>query len=502
VPDVNLTPVPTDSTKVLSLTPERPPKWLYIAVFCGAVLVYWLPRLARGFWVDEAGAYWIAHGGWTHVWDQLQIYPGQSVIYAYVSSLFVTDGPRMEVLFRLPSVAGMLLVAWLLYDLTERIAGNGTGWLAIVPLACTGTIIETATNARPYALGVAVVLLSFRSLRKWVHEGTRKQLILYCASSVLVVYFHYLFALIFVVQAVYLIAAHWIGRSLSGVRILGATCFVGFGALPLVWQFLTIVHQSSTWKTTALPTAVTAVSFFPIQVLMTAGMGLILFFLLHREWFRSIQPIASDDLVLLITWVLLGPAVLFVGARITSYALFATRYLIYALPPCFILLAWGIVQIVNLRARFALTLAIALNAALYVGSVGSTNEWRTPLAIAQTIGGANTPILLRSGFVESGKLDWKSEPQPGSYLFAPLLAYPVPNEIIPMPFYVDRDAEGYLEHEIQRRASVHRRFCLVAEKGSDVLQSLPPWFRGQGYRESAREVGGFSVILFTDPNAI
>src|SRR5260370_12316226 len=97
------------------------------------------------------------------------------------------------------------------------------------------------------------------------------------------------------------------------------------------------------------------------------------------------------------------------------------------------------------------------------------DEWRTWLGMVQDWAGSDAPVLVRSAVVQSAVLDWKSGPTPDSYLFAPLTAYPVPNEIIPVPFFVDGDAERYLEQEIQRRAAVHRQ--RRSEEHTSELQS-------------------------------
>lgn len=476
---------------------EDLPKWLYPALLCAAVLVYWLPRLFRGFWIDEAGAYWVAHSGWNNVWHTIQIWPTQSILYAYLTTFFASSGLYKETLLRAPSVAGMFLAAWALYHLTEKIAGPGSGWTAAIPFVCAGAIVDMATNARPYALGLGVILISFWSLRECLHGNRTKWFVVYCVSSALIVHFHYPFAFVFVVQAVYIMAARRSGRRLLKARIAIAVSAIVAGGAPLIWPFLTLAHASSRWKTAALPTAATFLSFFPLQVLFPAALGLGLFLLLHREWFRAVRPLASDDLVLLLAWLLLGPVVFFVIARTGSYAIFATRFLIYALPPFFILLAWCMRQIGNQRARFVLVFAIALSAALYVPQMAVTHEWRTPLAAAGNVAGIDTPILLRSGFVESAIFDWKSEPNPATHLFAPLVAYPVRNEIIPIPFFTDAPAEQYLEQQIQRRGAVQHRFCLLAETGSDILLTLPAWFRAHGYTSTTKEIGGFALILFS-----
>ena len=474
------------------------PAWLFPALFAGAILAYWMSRISRGFWIDEATAYWIDQGGLAKAWSKLETFPfGQSLLYQYVVSPFLSDGAHKEALLRVPSVAGVLLAAWLLYKLTERIVGPGSGWLAVVPFACTGAIVETATNARPYALGLAVILASFWSLREWVHTGKRSWLALYCASSALVVYFHYLFVLIFLVQTVYLIAAHSSGRLFSWARILAVAFAIVVAAVPLAKQMLTLVGQADKWTSAVRPTAGTFLSLFPWQVAITVTIGLFLCFVLHRDWFANVFALSADDLILLVAWVLLGPLVMFVAQRTTSLAVFTTRYLIYVFPPCFILLAWCIRQMRNRRAQFALALAVVLNAALYVRDVGAnTPEWRTPLRVAQRIAGGGTPILLRSPHADGVGFDWKTEPNPAHHYFAQLGPYPVRNEIIPVPFFVDAAAERYLEQEIERRMAAQRRFCLIANKGSDVLATLPAWFRTHGFAVDTRDCAGIEVLSF------
>ncbi len=478
------------------------PKWLYPCLLSASILIYWLPRLLRGFWIDEAGAYWVAHGGWSNVWHTIQVWPTQSIVYAYLSTFFSSDGPYKEAVLRAPSVVGMLLAAWALYKMTEAMFGAGSGWIAAIPFCCAGAIVDMATNARPYALGLALVVVSFWSLRQLVQTRDRKWLLIYCVSSPFIIHFHYPFVVVFAVQAVYLFTAWRIGRRLRWNQMAAGVGAVVLGALPLVWPFLMLAHVSTRWKTGALPTLSTFLSFYPLQVLFPAAIGLGLFFVLHRKWFDRITTIPTDDLILLLTWLLLGPVSMFILARTASYAIFATRFLIYALPPFFILLAWAIQQVGNASGRFVLVGGIALSAALYVPQMAVTHEWRTPLATAQTVAGAGTPILLRSGFVESPIFDWKSEPNPATHLFSPLLAYPVRNEIIPIPFFVDAAAESYIEDQVQRRAASHPAFCLLAETGSDVLNSLPDWFYKHGYIASSQQVGGFELLVFHAPQNV
>ena len=104
---------------------QKIPVWLYPALFAASLAAYWAPRIFRGFWVDEAGTYWMVHEGWRSVWHQLSIVPSESIIYGYIAALFASAGDEKELLLRLPSVAAMLVSAFVVYKLSERIAGLG-----------------------------------------------------------------------------------------------------------------------------------------------------------------------------------------------------------------------------------------------------------------------------------------------------------------------------------------------------------------------------------------
>lgn len=471
------------------------PKWLYPALFLAVVLVYWGPRIFRGFWVDEALLYWFVHDGIGGLWRHAAIIPSESILYSLISFVFVSDGPLKEALLRIPAVAAMLLSVFIVYRLAETVAGRGAGWLAAIPFACAGAIVETATNARPYSLALAVTLASFWALREWVRTGRGAWLAGYCAASSAIVYLHYLFALAFVVQTIYLLAARRVGRDFVWNRIIGAGALIAAAALPLAMHALKAVDSYQVWGRAKVPELASFACFYPLAVALPAALGVFLYLLLHPKWFGRPAFPALDDAVLLLTWLFTGPALLFVVARTSSYMLFATRYMVWALPPFFIVLAWCVRQIGPERARFVIVVGVALSAAFYVPQM-RMNEWRTPIGIARNLAGVETPVLVRSGIAQSSALDWKSGPAPDSYLFAPLTSYPLPNPIIPVPFFVNAEAERYLEEQIQRRDSDHHQFCLLAESGSDVLDMLPRWFQEHGYAAASREASGFTILLF------
>jgi len=234
---------------------------------------------------------------------------------------------------------------------------------------------------------------------------------------------------------------------------------------------------------------------YPCQTITVVAIGLVLYRVLYPKWFKDKVRLSPDDAVLLLTWLLLGPVIVFATARITGYTIFTQRYLIYALLPAFLLMAWALRQVNNERARFAVLAALSLNAFVYVFTIGEP-EWRTPLSATQTLVSPDTPLLLQSGFVESANLDLRGEPKQTSYLFAPLTAYPVPNHVIPVPYALTAASERLVTQQVEHEAAQHRQFALLSEDGTNVTEVLQGWFEKQGYRASVQHIAGFTLVIF------
>src|SRR3954469_2343483 len=107
--------------------------WLIIFLLLCLVLE---PRLFRSFWVDEAGTFWMAHEGpiaaVQHTWH----WPGQSILFAVISSFFtLQSGPLREFTLRIPALFGLLGAFYFVYRLAEAAIGKGSGSIAVALFA-------------------------------------------------------------------------------------------------------------------------------------------------------------------------------------------------------------------------------------------------------------------------------------------------------------------------------------------------------------------------------
>ena len=163
-----------------------------------AALVAYLPPLLRSLWVDEAGTYWMVSHGPLAAIQRTSHWPGQSILFAVITSLFCFDGsPFRDMLLRVPALLGAVMAGYFLYRFAEDAFGKGAGRIAAVLFAFSPSTIELATHAVPYTLAMAAASASCWTLYRWTCSRQNRWISGYIISSTLVIYFHYLFSLIF-----------------------------------------------------------------------------------------------------------------------------------------------------------------------------------------------------------------------------------------------------------------------------------------------------------------
>ncbi len=164
--------------------------------------------LLAGFWIDECGAYWLAH----HLPQFTQAsfdFKDLSVVYGYILSLFAWgEPPWMEVIARLPSLLADISCAAVLYSPSERVNGCGTGWMAALLYAILPTTLNFATEARPYALGQLTFAVALWTLDAWFTRNKNWMLAVHLSCMVLLVYLHPFFALAWPLGWIFVMLVH------------------------------------------------------------------------------------------------------------------------------------------------------------------------------------------------------------------------------------------------------------------------------------------------------
>ncbi len=471
-----------------------------------AVALLWVHKLFWGFWVDEAGTFWMANEGVIGALRKCSQWPGQSILFGAIESFFVSQGPHREFIMRIPSIFGIAVTAVFLYRLTNRLVGEGAGYLAVLPFLCAPPTVFAATNARPYALAAACAVGATWALWEWIETSSRAYLAIYFVSSLAVIYLHYFFTAIFVVHLLYVVLygrrpllADWrrfvLGFAATALCILPLRTHIALlaresGRLSAQHHLNTASELLSFWFPTTTLYGV-CVGFCAVLVLFGAGA-------LRGAGYLNLR---RRDILLLFLWLFLLPACFWLLARLTHHNLFVARYLFFAVPAFYVLLSIPLSTLRQNSARLVMLVSIVGVAGIMGGLrtdfARGPNELRAPLnQIVRAAGSDRVPVFISSGLHESTSMNWRSGLAADSYLFAPLAVYRIPNPILPLPYQMTVYAEQYVDGIIRNSTMSCPRFLLLVVGDIGVAGRMIERFKEAGYSPKELTVNQLPVFVF------
>ena len=230
-----------------------------------------------------------------------------------------------------------------------------------------------------------------------------------------------------------------------------------------------------------------------------AGLALLVIQFVRGQWPSSWPLSRAGFLVLMAGWWFLGTSALFFISNASTVQVFVSRYLGSSAPADAILLAAIGTALFQERAAVGwAVLAVLL-------TTGSPREWRHAwrisavearpmIAAVRTISPVNPPpILFFSSLVESNFLDWRSGLS-GSYLFTELIAYPIPNRVLPLPTRLEVDIEyhitGLLDSELKDAPEI------VFVRGGELPEWVTIEMTSRGYRVERLRPNAYSIAVF------
>lgn len=505
------TPVPSNKGEIKHSLADRVELALWLTA--GLMLACaWGPRLFRSLWVDEAGTFFMAHRGPLAAVQITSHWPGQSILYAVIESFFVWGGaPLRDCILRIPSLLGILLAAWFLYRFAERAFGKGAGFLAAVLFLFHPNILSLATQARPYSLALAAVTGSCLALYEWVERRERRFILYFVAASTLVVYLHYFFSIVFLFQAVYIAYVFLIERRVDRwPYLLAAYALIGLLITPLFPHMRLLLHEAHTLPFAPAP-SVNELCESLLSPLLSLGLFLSAFLVqfVLPDSFRKPRPANRSLSVLLLSWWLLAPCLFFAASIATPMRVFLPRYIASAIPGQTLLLAYaGYFLFKNLSARFWVVCGVLLStpslwAFMAVGHPGS-EELGPFLRIIQAHSRKSLPpVLYSSPLPESDFYNWKAGLANDSYLYAPFVAYPMRNRLLPLPFTLNTPAvKAHIEELLQSQLAETPEVIFVTHtfNGEDAwTQWLVARMQQAGFTAETQTPNLYHVLIFTRP---
>lgn len=483
---------------------SRGTTWL-IALIMLSVVWLWIAPLGASLWLDETGTYWVIEEGLSRISSRAAATPHPSLYY-FIAGLAVALGGASEALLRLPSVIAMALAAFLLYRLGKRLLDQEAALLATLVFVGWKEVAFAAADARPYAVGLLVVIAAMLLLIRWLETGRRADGLGYTLLASLTVYIHYLFAAMFLVHTIY--AIHRL-RARPPVRLM-AVCGAGILSaalvLPLLPHVLFLARNGARYSFVGKPWLPQLLEFFSPPILVSSILIGLLLACFVRPAYHFSKPLANPaPLLLLVSWAAAPPLLLWAVSILTPARVFVGRYALCAVPGLALLAGWALRAIAPAHKRLlvasSLTLGSLICFAPFRGGsfVHGNEDWRQAMQTVRSITGTTrTPVLLRTGLVEAPLPDSPSQPlRLDYYCSAPLSMYPAGGRVISLPYWFDPKAQEYLERLASEILQPADRFLFVSRTETGAF---PAWLEGRfAGRFTSKPLGNFgliSVILF------
>jgi len=390
-----------------------------------AFLGVYLPPLLRSLWVDEAGTFWMARGGPLAAIQKTLHWPGQSILYAAITSLFCFEGsPFRDILLRVPALLGAAAACYFLYRFANAAIGPGAGRLAAILFAGSPTTIEFATQARPYTCAMAAAAASCWALYRWAQSRERLWLSAYVISLALVFYFHYMFS---VILAAHVALLAWEGLRKRRFARAGDLVIAYIAAillvLPLVPHLLLLFRQSHTLSFAPKPTIAQLSEFLLPPVFATGIFAAgILAHALYPDTGWKGAAWRPGVVAMMVAWWCAGPLLAFAVSTVTSAEIFVPRYISYSALGLVLLLTSVGYSAFGPKVGFAWVLVGALLTTgnpLHIATLRNLGaaELRPAMRVIQNESTGQLslpPVIARSDLTESDFLDWQAGNAPGS----------------------------------------------------------------------------------------
>jgi len=492
----------------------------FVLILC--LVRLWLMPLASSLWVDETVTAFIVRLGTDHPSLAVASQVTESNYYFLPRAATALLG-FSEVAYRLPSLLVQGTALFLVSRLAVRLIDPQSGWFAAFACLSLRGFNYEAVDARPYALGICLVSLSFYLLVRWFDSGSRWDAVFFIVSAGLLWRVHLVFWPPYIVFASYAVM-RLVGRETLvrwGNAVL-AFILLGLVLAPILPDAISLLKDAGAHVITNVPSYRTLGRSIQMEALAYCVVGAWLFGGKRmRNPVRGVsislcsnrqaqleapkKPMSPASLVLIIGWWLCPPLCLFAFSRTTGESIFVPRYLSIALPGA-ALAATAVTGLVVTRARWKpISLILGLAALIIYGQwrhampIHDSSDWRGAAAKLNEIGVApGTPVICPSPFIEARPPAWQPDyPLPG-FLYAHLQMYPIAGKPILFPYDTSPEAEEFARQLTWKSLLPAGRFYLYG--GRHVVHFWENWFSARPelagwHRRSLGSFGDIEVVI-------
>jgi len=453
----------------------------FLTLLSGAVL--WLRPLPSSLWLDELVTWWVVKDSFSDAIHRAYDFQGQSIAY-YVVAWLTRHIGSAEWVLRLPSLAAMTLAAYLMYRLARRLLDREYARLTVFFFVLWPGLVFEASNARPYAIAILLVVASALALVRWLDRPTVGRLVAFAAFAAAIGYAHILYVFVLPAFLLYAIVRVRDGSTTARTRsVVGAFGLVAAIDVGLLWQGLALLDRRDTIN---LPSSLSidwlanVITPTSIVAALVVGGGLAW---LVRPWRLHIPEGERASAILVLAWLFVPFAIEAGLALTTQIHLLEVRYALMAVPAMVLVAAALLRSVAPPESRRIIAAILAIAAVVTLGGrLKYGEDWRWAASTADGVSTPHTVVLLQPGLVESAQLDWFRDPERLSYLEAPASYYSFDARIVPVPYVATPDALAFLDRELsQLPADTDRVLFVTRYNLGEFHPYLDGWLQANGW---------------------
>ena len=395
----------------------------------------------------------------------------------------------LSVICGILTVGLVFLIGKILFD--SRVAG----WAALL-CALNTTQILYSQMARPYALCLFLSSISILSFLRWLKKDTLLDRFSYVISTSLLLYSHYIFSPLLLVQSIYF---YWSRRFARNTRrttlswvILQLAVALAMAPLLSQSQLFNMIHarRSLDWVSNT-PSFSDVILFFKLKYLFFSAVITVIYFWNPFRWkllrCRMAEAEKQDfaprfhGLVFLFLWYGLPPLLFYLLYLFTGINLMVERYLIlislasYLLIPAIALsiklYPWGKIFLMVYVLYYAISAPTLsyFKKGHFSQAMPGGSQWRETFGALNGSAFRSSLLLFQSPYIEADQLDYSPNTPRFDYLSAPMLSFRIqdaraPFELLPHHWRTKTAMQEKFNARIKRAVLGNQEFTLLCNQ--------------------------------------
>lgn len=429
-----------------------------------------------------------------------------------------------EIGLRILSVICSTLTVYLIFLIGKSLFNSRIGICAAILCALNTTQILYAQMARPYALCLLLGSISILSFLEWLRKDTFLNQFTYVISTSLLLYSHYVFSPLLVIQGLYFFWCRRFARNTNRTEVnwIILQFAIVLLMMPLLsqGQVINMIYGRKSLEWARYPPQFKDVTvFLKLKYLFFSTLITLLICLPNtfqkKFWQNPLTKPNKEDagpsvhsLVFLLFWFGVPPLLFYVLYLFTGINLLVERYLILTSLSTYLLIPAVALSIKSYRFGQNFVIVYVLYYAIsapflsyfkkghFSQAMPGENQWRQTFQALNNSQFTSSLLLFQSPYIEADQINYSPDTPLFDYLSAPIQSFhtidtPMPLELLPHHWRAALQNQERFDAKIKGLILSKQEFTLLCDQ--EFWEEFQCWL----YREFADAFDILSVESFS-----